>query len=102
MVKAKIFKGIQVDPADSSRKLKMGQANNDRDNGCKYLIYSKLLRRGCRYRLTSSLCPLPKHVSRLVTPNTSTPHTTLLLILVRAKQPHVSKAKHSIVLKLTS
>src|SRR5712671_4059818 len=59
-----------------------------------FLIYSKLFRCSCRYCLTSRLCPLPKHVSRLVTPNSSTPYTTVLLILVRAEKTYVSIGQH--------
>src|SRR5216684_4478015 len=76
----------------------MGQANNDNDECiCLLIIYSKFLRRSCCQRLTSGFRPLPKHLSRLVTPNTSTPHTTVLFVLLRAKQPQVSKARYSIV-----
>jgi hypothetical protein len=68
--------------------------NNDNDECiCLLVIYSKFLRCSCCQRLTSSFRSLPKHLSRLVTPNTSTPHTTLLFVLLRAKQPQVSKAE---------
>lgn len=47
--------------------------------------YLKLAEMSSGRILTSSLGTLAKHLSRLVTTNTSTPLTTLLLVLVGAE-----------------
>ncbi|KIJ97986.1 hypothetical protein K443DRAFT_223945 [Laccaria amethystina LaAM-08-1] len=50
---------------------------------------SELPKRSGSRTLSSSLGALPKHLGRLITTKSTTPHTALLLILVRAiNQPH--------------